>query len=527
MADFRKSLLLAAMALAVGVGTASAQQPTCSSTGTAISPPTLRAEGQEELTGAIVLTCSNLPAESVNLAINLNGGFASISSRNGGAEAMVSVNGGTPVTGTLVTVGSTTKNNELTFNGVAIPAGSSTIQISGIRVDATTVSQTAGFGPVLATIQVSNGVLGITQSGGFLEGVVIPGFGSVGATSPITNLNSCATVVSLPAGVDFTATVSEAFATAFKAQTGPPNTDSETGPVVGATPANTGTQFAVTFGNIPSGLSFYIPVSITSLVAATGHQAYGSTFTPSQPTLAQLVTGAGSTTVVTSGISIIGGVSYVQVTAGSTVWYNVENADPVDVESWQIPIYSPGGAVPSGAFTSGNPTTVTIALAPNATVDVDAPVFLTGKGSGIANLTLGTQNTCQTSLLFPFLTNQAGFDTGISIAATGTDPFGTGVGGGVCTIYLYADSTGSAAPGTPPTLTIPAGGENHTTISAIDPGFQGYGIAECLFTYAHGFAFITDGFGGAGRGLSEGYIPLVLTDATRNGASTSPETLSQ
>ena len=79
MADFRKSLLLAAMTLAIGVGTASAQTPTC--TATLGNPPQLRSEGQTELTGAIVLVCSDLPASSVNFDVTLNNGTVPITSR--------------------------------------------------------------------------------------------------------------------------------------------------------------------------------------------------------------------------------------------------------------------------------------------------------------------------------------------------------------------------------------------------------------------------------------------------------------
>jgi len=39
--------------------------------------------------------------------------------------------------------------------------------------------------------------------------------------------------------------------------------------------------------------------------------------------------------------------------------------------------------------------------------------------------------------------------------------------------------------------------------------FQGYIIAQCEFQYGHGFAFITDGFGGI-PALAQGYLALVI-----------------
>ena len=47
-------------------------------------------------------------------------------------------------------------------------------------------------------------------------------------------------------------------------------------------------------------------------------------------------------------------------------------------------------------------------------------------------------------------------------------------------------------------------------------------IAQCRFQYAHGFAFVTDGFGGPGRGLSQGYLALIIPDPTANSGSRSP-----
>src|SRR5277367_1107908 len=131
MADFRKSLLLAAMTLTFGVGMASAQSAgTCAAT-TGV-PPSLRAEGEAELTGAIVLACQDLPAPvTVNFDITLNNGTVPITSRLSGGEAKLSVNGATVATGgTVSVVGSATPNNDIRFTGVSVPGGNSTIIFS-------------------------------------------------------------------------------------------------------------------------------------------------------------------------------------------------------------------------------------------------------------------------------------------------------------------------------------------------------------------------------------------------------------
>jgi hypothetical protein len=122
---------------------------------------------------------------------------------------------------------------------------------------------------------------------------------------------------------------------------------------------------------------------------------------------------------------------------------------------------------------------------------------------------------CETNLLWPYVTNQAGFDTGMVIANTSEDPFGTEGQEGECTIYYYGSTTGGgAAPAAQTTSAIPAGEQAVWTLSsggnfgiAATPGFQGYVIANCLFQYAHGYAFISDV--GVNR-VAQGYLALIM-----------------
>lgn len=52
---------------------------------------------------------------------------------------------------------------------------------------------------------------------------------------------------------------------------------------------------------------------------------------------------------------------------------------------------------------------------------------------------------CTTSLLFPFVTNQSGFDTGIVISNTSQDILGTPTTRGACSIYFYGGTEASGA----------------------------------------------------------------------------------
>jgi hypothetical protein len=504
------------MALAVGVGTASAQSPSCNGTPAAV--PTLRAEGQAELTGSIVLNCTNIAiGQLVNFDILLNGGQIPITSRETPiSEATLTV---TPTAGPIVTYPaqyvSTNGSfvNDVRVTGVATPTSSLQITISGIRanVNPTYVqtSSTTTFGSVLATISTSNGVLPITEvGGGFFVGIVLPGLGPITGSSSGFSVQSCSGGAPIPAGTAFAISIPELFPTAFKPQGPVANTDSETGLAFGALQAESGTQFAVTFANIPSGVTFYIPETITSSVGG----------------VAELVTTEGSTLglvsssyVVGSSVGLLGSDpnyagNLLPVTAGTTVFYNVDTANASAIDIFGLTTY-PVGTV---SATTGTPT-VSVVLAPRASVlPVAIPRFIS-LTTGNANLPVISVTPCQTTLLFPYMTNQAGFDTGLSIAATSADPFGTFAQGGTCTLNMY----GVGAPATPPVLTIPTAGEGHNTVSAVAPGFQGYVIAVCDFQYAHGYAFLSNGFSGVGNGgLSEGYVALEVGNTRAGSPST-------
>jgi hypothetical protein len=134
-----------------------------------------------------------------------------------------------------------------------------------------------------------------------------------------------------------------------------------------------------------------------------------------------------------------------------------------------------------------------------------------------------TINSCATNLLWPYVTNQAGFDTGMVISNTSMDPFGTATQEGPCTINYYGNSSGATPPAADTTPTVGAGGFAVWTLSSgggvkpygkpiegvinSAPGFEGYVIAQCQFQFAHGYAFISDL--GAQK-LSQGYIALIM-----------------
>ena len=106
---------------------------------------------------------------------------------------------------------------------------------------------------------------------------------------------------------------------------------------------------------------------------------------------------------------------------------------------------------------------------------------------------------CTTTLLFPYVLHQTGFDTGISISNTSSES-------GSCAINYH----GAGGPDPHESRLIAGGGQWIFTLSStVDTtGFQGYLVAVCDFRKAYGFALILDGFGAGDSTLAQGYLAV-------------------
>jgi len=136
---------------------------------------------------------------------------------------------------------------------------------------------------------------------------------------------------------------------------------------------------------------------------------------------------------------------------------------------------------------------------------------------------------CRTILLFPYVTNQAQFDTGIAISNTSRDPLGTTNQAGVCKLNYYGNTNGSTGPAVQTTPSVPAGGHFVMSVAlgggvfayngaftacasgnCVAPLFEGYIFAICEFQFAHGFAYVNDN--GPSKLGAMGYLALVVPD---------------
>lgn len=574
-------VLAVALLVLVGTSvTANAQTGLMTCTATAV-PPLVRAEGIAELVGDIIAVCvvsnpqlfSTIPPNiTTNVTVTLNTnitntrsiitaptGYPSITDAvlivdevNGTPTAVSTPSGLTKfVTGGSIPVpqyGGLLSNNTVQWLNVSIPTPfnelggiftTTTIRITNIRSNVSQLgippigegafpsTQVVAFvsftGPT--TVPVTNNVLNVAIP---MQGLIVrlrdSGFVNdlpptiIGLQCVKQNINSSGDLV-LDAAGSFTIRLSEGFATAFKTlgtpTTQPGATQWEDGyftPPSGINNggATQGTRFLIRFYNVPSGVRLGTPAVVTG--TATGTH-----------TLTIIKVGNTDANGAGALISALHPANEVTITGGSGfVVYEVIDDNPFTQENVIVPVTvgytantpndlpAPGTMQVSASFAPVSTITTSQALANG----IPVPRFVdTGAKKDVFGIA-----RCITNLLFPFVTNQAGFDTGIAIANTSSDDKGTSQQSGNCTLYYFGGTTGGgAAPSSQTTAAITAGKVVAFTISGGNaaanitgtPGFQGYMMALCQFQYAHGFAFITDGFGGV-PAIAEGYLALVV-----------------
>ena len=146
---------------------------------------------------------------------------------------------------------------------------------------------------------------------------------------------------------------------------------------------------------------------------------------------------------------------------------------------------------------------VTVSYAPVGGDDI--PRYVAGPTNMVVKI-----DDCVTTLLFPFVTNRANFDTGLAISNTSSES-------GACTIdysgsvMVMADEY-SDAPEDMTTDPVEAGEQWIDLTSLIANGFQGYITATCEFRNAYGFAFLTNNYGVGEPTLAQSYLAVILKD---------------
>jgi hypothetical protein len=450
--------------------------------------------------------------------------------------------------------------NSILFPNVTLPYGTTTfIRITNIRVVAPAASNTSLPTQVFELVSTNPfGAFPITNPTQTVAYVQVPvQFATRKCDDSGTVSTTFQQCISQPVTpITFNAKFTEGFALAFKPRAiyvGAVPTQSLTGTAyntesgliwpaavtaIGGTSwaasttsyADTGTELLVRFSNIPAGVSIYVtnqqtvsgtssqtiggvantplltaalrdPASTTSVNTACGANAYTALQVP-------ISNGTGSATwEITSVVNATGGA----IAAQKSISFGV------------VVAYTSNTSAGLPGLTGTTPGAVSGELAPISAVDyadkaAAIPRFRDNpQGGQVFNII-----PCVSNLLFPFVTNQAGFDTGIALVNTSLDnagskqPFNTNTQHGTCTVYYFNGTASAPAPQVTPdivaggmnTFTLQSGGVFGSTSSA--QGFQGYIIARCNFQYAHGYAFISD------RNTpsvgSQGYLALIIPD---------------
>jgi len=454
-----------------------------------------------------------------------------------------------------------TVRNTRVFRITNVRANASSLIVAGPNQQPTAITSTVSISPPTA-LPLNNFSAQLTV--GFAAKGLLSSESSVVTFKQCTDVNSSGGTISISGsapngtGNAGSVTMSEGFAQAFKVRslstwdgaTGTPGaapgqtpqreavpgavqpTAIETGfyspvavdPVAGL--ADFGTRLKVVFNNVPTGAHVYVPVILTTglgtgLTSFLGSASFTSTQT--NPLLAtalapynghltlNLITSESGSYTAATGTA---GLSEVSITAGSgQAVYEVVTEDPASAESAVLAVTvayvaNPGAGSPAiGPVATANASFAPISndfVAELNTVPV--PRFVSSSTAG----NLFSIIACATHLLYPFVTNQAGYDTGVAIANTSQDPYGTSTQTGTCVVTPFGTPTSTAF--TTPAAVAP-GTVWANLVSIMFPGFQGYLIADCAFQYAHGFAFITKV---GGVDLAEGYLALIIPDPPRS-----------
>jgi hypothetical protein len=548
MADFRTKLITLAGVATLFAGMAHAQVTGCTTQANAVF---VAAEGTTEQVADSTVTCTGAAGATLNISVYLSPAVTITSATlgsGGGAksetEAGLGVLGA-PYTGP-VTPGSVS-GSSVTFNNIAVPAaGQFTITITNIKVNASQIATSSGA-PTAVTETIFVGGTNVTPAVLPAVNVAFATNGLSGIkTSPlagnsIPSIQICSGATAYtPNGGSvsgFNVQFGEGFATAFKTQGNSGtnvNLGSEftantyTGFGVTAPASNTatsGTRVQITFNNIPANVTVYAPLTqqlfqnvATPLVATSQIQLITSA--TGAINLATGSTANGAPGTETSGNNPGNG-TYAALTASNgsatAIYEETQNGQGYQ-EAYTLPILISAGAAAVTAPSSA--ITATVSFAPIG-ASSNVPNFVSG--SSTATVNGNAFSACSTTLLFPFVTNQLGFDTGIAISNTSTDLLASGgtksqaaAQSGTCSLTFFGNTAPTAAV---VTASITTGTTYAAAASTLAPGFQGYAIASCNFLYGHGFAYVVYNLT-QNNGAAMGYLADTLTSDRKSAIST-------
>lgn len=503
MFDFRKVVLtFAAAALVVGSAYGQASIPNVANTTTAnfvaaegttesLPPLTFAVTGGAAVSGSISFSIqSSVPFANQTPPHQTSPTIDASATDNNADSGTVIITGPTTA---LVSFASVANNlTSITVYGLRVDAAASAAPDITVTLSVTNTSGVTVTGGAYPVSYLKTSIGAVTESAAAPVNAPNVGLASTTAASvyPVTNL-----------------TINGGFPGAFKTAADVAD-GSQPPPAPASTVFTQGTRIAVTFSNLNANVNYYVQPSIgdgtlqlTAYTSATAATAAPTVTTPAAANgWVQLPAPVGGSSTIYYGVTHDAAAN----ATGSAIITLEEN----------IPSQSAVTAVSSAPVT--------------------ASVVLVGQGAGggypqyAANLTPVTVTTpasslltlSTTTLLFPYVSNAGGFDTGIAItnATAGLDPtagtynaHATGQPG-TFTVYFYGTGAPSSAY-TSVTATAPGTVGTPFLLSTIAPGFDGYLVVTANFADAHGFALITNGT------ITEGYLAIVTNNGGVNATS--------
>jgi hypothetical protein len=320
--------------------------------------------------------------------------------------------------------------------------------------------------------------------------------------------------------------------------------------LTGAGVANSGTRLELNFASVVTGTSVWVPtvVYLTSQLsgATTGVAVLTSTdangaggFSPVSSVGGPIAACSGNVSTSCPVAKTLGLAQVSTFNGAGLAVYEVLYSDPFNPEQLAVPVVvayvaNPGNNLPAPSVQ----TTVSAQFAPQSSVGTASsgdPIPRFAPSSTPSNLYIVFKCSC--NLLFPSVTNQLGYDTGVAISNTSLDSgtgFGTTPQTGAITLNYYCGQAGCTSPPQQTTTSsVPAGQQLTFTLSGggnygvqATPGFQGYIIAQAQFQFCHAYAFITaQGSLPTSAGANTGYIALEMDTPLPSRTNNSSEVL--
>ena len=468
---WRSGLVMLSLFAAAVAGSGVAQAQECIARGTSV---TARAEGITEEVGTIELRCAELtglgfgsPTE-LEITVELNTRITSVIDDDRLVQGLTY----TALSGTGVT--------DTDFTGAKLSEDGTTIAWEITSADVNLGgTNTTGFQVTIGGIKANASTVG--------DGEDVTAVVSVAGTAVHSRSLKLADVTT---GLVVKVDKADTLQCETDAESEPATITIQEGFAISITDTN---EFVVSFIGIPEGVTVKVPETEAALTA--GGDVTAEMATASFGLMLKSDTRA-------SGVTVEDGVGTVDLSSfgsGEIVYEVIDGTTADDVADERVDLtvtfeWGAGDVTDSGE--------VAVSFDPVSTMGGDT--FATDGAPAERYVASGSHtvidvSSCLTTLLFPFVLHQSGFDTGIAISNTSSES-------GSCTINYH----GAGGPDPHESPFIAGGGQLIFTLSStVDTtGFRGYLVAVCDFRKAYGFALILDGFGMRASTLAQGYLAV-------------------